>query len=135
MGVPLYRLTLSCNATSGQGEMQLAWSPAPQTGRTFFVSADGGPGISHELDGREKMGNGSTVTSGLAATGLKAPFAEKTLAISDLFPGEVVVFPMAELERDCAAGVGGLVLGITGSESSRRPLFQTLPERVFGPMF
>jgi hypothetical protein len=99
VGVPLYRLTLACNIASHEGEIQLAWSPAPQTDRTFFVSVDGSPGIPHQLVGREKMGNGSVVTSGLAAAALNAPLAEKTVAITDLFPGETVVFPLSDLDQ------------------------------------
>jgi hypothetical protein len=99
VGAPVYRLALGCNIASRQGEVQLTWSPKPQTDRTFFVSADGTPGIPHKLEGREKMGNGSVVTSGLAAATLNAPLALKTLTISDLFPGETVVFPLSALDQ------------------------------------
>ena len=99
-GMPLYRLILTCNIASHQGEIQLAWSPQPQTNRTFSVSADGNPGIPHKLEGREeKMGNGSAGTTGLAAATLHAPLPEKTLTITDLFPGETVVFPLADLDQ------------------------------------
>jgi hypothetical protein len=95
---PLYRLTLACNATSHKGEIQLTWSPAPQTNRTFSVSADGNAGIPQRLEGREeKMGNGTGLTSSSATAMLDAPLPEKTLTITDLFPGETVVFPVGEL--------------------------------------
>jgi hypothetical protein len=95
----LYRLILACNIASRQGEIQLTWSPQPQTNRTFSVSADGNPGIPHKLEGREeKMGNGSAATTGLAAATLNAPLPEKTLTITDLFPGETVVFPLGDLD-------------------------------------
>lgn len=97
---PLYRLTLSCNPASGQGEMQLTWSPAPQTDRTFSVAADGSAGIPHQLQGKEeKMGNGTNASTGLASAVLQTRMPEKTLAIADLFPGETVVFPMGELNQ------------------------------------
>jgi hypothetical protein len=99
VGLPLYRLALGCNTASRQGEIQLTWSPKPQTNRTFFVSADGTAGIPHQLEGREKMGNGSVVTSGLAAATLNAPLALETLTISNLFPGETVVFPLSDLDQ------------------------------------
>lgn len=97
---PVYRLTLACNIASRNGEIQLTWSPAPQTNRTFSVSADGNAGIPHRLEGREeKMGNGTALTTGLAAAMLNAPLPEKTLTITDLFPGETVVFPLGELDE------------------------------------
>ena len=99
-GMPLYRLILACNIATHQGEIQLAWSPQPQTNRTFSVSADGNPGIPHKLEGREeKMGNGSAGTTGLAAATLNAPLPEKTLTVTDLFPGETVVFPLGDLDQ------------------------------------
>lgn len=97
---PLYRLTLACDIASRKGEIQLTWSPAPQTDRTISVSADGNVAIPHRLEGREeKMGNGTPGTTGLAAAMLNLPLPEKTLTISDLFPGETVVFPLGELDR------------------------------------
>jgi hypothetical protein len=98
---PVYRLSLSCNAASRQGEIQLAWSPEPQTNRTFSVMADGNAAIPHKLEGKEeKMGNGAGTFSGVAAATLHTPLAEKTLTITDLFPGETVVFPLADLDQD-----------------------------------
>ena len=97
---PVYRLTLACNIANHKGEIQLTWSPAPQTNRTFSVSADGNAGIPHRLEGREeKMGNGTALSTGLAAVVLNAPLPEKTLTITDLFPGETVVFPLGELDQ------------------------------------
>jgi len=97
---PAYRLTLACNIASHQGEIQLTWSPEPQTNRTFSVSADGNTGIPHRLEGREeKMGNGTAGTSGLAAAMLNVPLPEKTFTITDLFPGETVVFPLGDLDQ------------------------------------
>jgi cytochrome c551/c552 len=97
---PVYRLTLACNVANQKGDIQLTWSPASQTSRTFSVSADGNAGIPHRLEGREeKMGNGTAAGTGLAAVMLSAPLPEKTLTINDLFPGETVVFPLAELDQ------------------------------------
>jgi hypothetical protein len=96
---PVYRLTLVCNVADYKGNIQLTWSPAPQTNRTFAVSADGNVGIPHKLEGREqKMGNGTAASTGLAAVVLNSPLPEKTLTINDLFPGETVVFPLGELD-------------------------------------
>ncbi|HYI93734.1 MAG TPA: hypothetical protein VEX68_09340 [Bryobacteraceae bacterium] len=95
---PVYRLTLTCNVATHNGEMQLTWSPEPQTDRTFLVSVDDDAGIPHKLEGREKkMGNGMTASTGLAASLLNAPLAKETLAVAGLFPGETVTFPLGDL--------------------------------------
>jgi len=62
---PIYRLTIACDAATHQGAMQLTWSPEPQTDRTFLVSNDGQAGVPHTLSGKEKMGNGTSGTSGV----------------------------------------------------------------------
>ncbi|HEX4133685.1 MAG TPA: hypothetical protein VHY84_03610 [Bryobacteraceae bacterium] len=109
---PLYRLTLDCNTATHQGDFQLSWSPAPQTNRTFSVSEDGNAGIPYKLDGREeKMGNGTAGTSGMAATKLNGPLPEKTLTVTDLFPGETVVFPLDNLDRTVRKQLAGCLSG------------------------
>ena len=96
---PVYRLTLACNTATRKGEIQLTWSPSPQTDRTFSVAADGNAEIPHRLEGKEEsMGNGTSASTGLAAAVLKAPLPQNTLTITDLFPGETVVFPLSELD-------------------------------------
>jgi hypothetical protein len=97
---PLYRFIVSCDGASREGEIQLAWSPEPQTNRTFFVSADGQPGITHTLVGQEKMGNGSAGTSGRASAMLHTPLPAKSLTITELFPTETVVFPLDALDPE-----------------------------------
>ncbi|MFN7925650.1 MAG: hypothetical protein U0Q16_36455 [Bryobacteraceae bacterium] len=94
---PLYRLTLACDTSSRMGEMQLTWSPEPQTDRTFTVSVDDGSPIEHRLSGRESMGNGSKGTTGRASALLNAPLAKSKLAVSDLFPREAIEFPLAAM--------------------------------------
>jgi hypothetical protein len=96
---PLYRLTLACDGDSPQGNIQLAWSPEPQTDRTFSVLADGQPGIAHQLVGQEKMGNGTAGVSGRASMTLNAPLPTKTLVVSDLFAGETATFPVDTLDQ------------------------------------
>ena len=64
---PVYRLLITCDASSGNGEMQLTWSPEPQTGRTLTASVDGRTTVEYRLEGRESMGNGASVQSGLAS--------------------------------------------------------------------
>jgi hypothetical protein len=96
---PLYRLALSCDSASRQPVVQLTWSPEPQTNRTFLVSADGQPGVAHTVSGQEKMGNGSTGVSGRASALLKVGLPLKALTVTDLFPGETVVFPIDALDQ------------------------------------
>jgi len=98
MDAPVYRLTMSCDTASHQGEMQMSWSPDPQTNRTFTVSADGATPVPQRVEGEEKMGNGTAGASGRASAKLNAPLAEKTFTVSDLFPGEQVDFPIGELD-------------------------------------
>jgi hypothetical protein len=95
----LYQLVIRCDTRTGEGEMQLAWSPVPQKGR-LRVSVDGVAPVSHKVEGSESMGNGSGVTAGPAATILfKAPTAlpVTSLTVSGLFPKEAVQFPFNEL--------------------------------------
>jgi hypothetical protein len=96
---PLYRLNMTCDETSRQGEIQLTWSPEPQTNRTFWVSVDGKTGLAHRLAGQEKMGNGTAGTSGRASAILLTPLPTKSISITDLFERETVVFPVDALDR------------------------------------
>ena len=48
--VPVYRLTLACDA-AGKGEVQLTWSPEPQTGRTITVVLDGKQTLEYRIEG------------------------------------------------------------------------------------
>jgi hypothetical protein len=95
---PIYRLTLACDSASRQGSIQLTWSPEPQTDRTFLVSGDGQPGLPHTLSGKEKMGNGTSGTSGRASATLRVGLPTQSLTIADLFPAETVVFPIDALD-------------------------------------
>ena len=94
-----YRLIVSCNVAARIGSMQLAWSPQPQRG-SLSASVDGSAAVSYPVEGSEKMGNGSkVVTQGVASLTMCLPLPAETLTITDLFPGETVVFPFANLTR------------------------------------
>ena len=86
-GRPLYRLTISCDTASSLGEVQLTWSPQPQIERSFSVSADGRPGISYTLG-----------KPALASQVLTPLLPERSLAVSNLFDGENVVFRVSDME-------------------------------------
>jgi len=51
------------------------------------------------LTGQEKMGNGTTGTSGRASAMLRVPLPAKSLTIAELFPGEAAVFPVDALDQ------------------------------------
>ena len=100
--LPVYRLRIACDSSSNKathaGEMQLTWSPEPQTGRSINISVDGNAPVEYKIEGKERMGNGGTVESGRASIFLtKLPLAKQTLTIRDLFPGERVEFPIGTL--------------------------------------
>jgi hypothetical protein len=104
----LYRLVLSCNAATHDGEMQLAWAPAPKIG-TLSATVDGKAPVIYKVEGAEKMGNGSQGTTGPAAISLyqskkdsqtpRILLPTKTLLIKDLFPNESVEFPFGDLSQ------------------------------------
>lgn len=99
---PLYRLTMTCNASSRAGEMQLTWSPQPETGSAMTASSDGAAPIAYAIEGKEVMGNGATVQSGHASVflsdGPRLAFPTASLTIRELFPGETVDFPVSTLD-------------------------------------
>ena len=106
----VYRLIASCNPATREGSVQLAWSPVPRSG-TFTASVDGNAAVTLRAEGSEKMGNGSgVVLNGLAALTLSdskggLPLPAESLTIGDLFPGETITFPFANLPRDARRGL------------------------------
>jgi hypothetical protein len=103
--VPVYRLKMVCQPLTGSGEMQLTWSPQPQTGRTMTASVDGDTPVDYRIEGKESMGNGGTAETGHASVvlsngrGRKLTLAHQTMTIRELFPGEAVEFPFFQLDR------------------------------------
>ncbi len=92
-----YRLVVSCDAGSRDGGVQLSWAPSPRNG-TVKASVDGGSPLAYKVEGTETMGNGGAGTTGHAAVMLEGlPLPVRTLTISELFPGETVVFPFEQL--------------------------------------
>lgn len=107
---PLYRVKLACNPATGAGDIQLTWSPQPQTGRTMTAAADANTPVEYKIEGEESMGNGASVQTGRASvlltggTGGKLPLPRRSLIIRDLFPGEIVEFPFADLTARAELG-------------------------------
>jgi len=96
----LYRLTLTCNSDTRKGEIQVAWSPdVPQQGAAVSAVVDGKAKFQYTVEGHEKMGNGSDVTSGPGALVLSAmPLPDRTLTVSNIFRSDIVEFPFNELD-------------------------------------
>jgi hypothetical protein len=109
---PVYRMLITCDALTGVGEMQLTWSPEPRTGQTMTASVDGKTPVEYRIEGRESMGNGASVQSGLASvvlssgTGRRLALAQESLIIRDLFPGETVEFSFADLDKKVHSELG-----------------------------
>ncbi len=107
--LPVYRLKMICSPITGIGEMQLTWSPQPQTGRTMFASVDGNASGEYKIEGQESMGNGTTMQTGHASMllgdgkGGKPPLANQLLTVSEIFPGETVDFPFSQLDPKARA--------------------------------
>jgi hypothetical protein len=96
-----YRLIVTCDAATQQGDVQLAWSPMPKRG-TFTTLIDGEITVTHKAEGSETMGNGSKVEAGPASLRLfqsrsTAKLPTRSLRISELFPGEAIEFPFDQL--------------------------------------
>jgi len=100
-----------CNLSSGVGQIQLTWSPQPQTGRTMTTSADGNAPLEYRIEGNESMGNGATVQSGHASVvlsnGGKLGLPNQSLTIRELFPGEIVDFPFSNLDPNARNDLRG----------------------------
>jgi hypothetical protein len=104
-----YRLIASCDVATRRGFLQVAWSPLPQRG-TLAVSVDGSGVVNYPLGGDMAaliLPGSENDTAG----GSLLP--AETLTITDLFPGETVVFPFANLPLNarqefqaCFAGAG-----------------------------
>ena len=95
--VESYRLVLTCDTTSREGHVEMAWSPVPTVGR-FSVIADGTEFGPYSVEGKESMGNGVGSSNGLAAFRFPdslLPF--RSLVVRDLFPNETVEFSFSSL--------------------------------------
>jgi hypothetical protein len=106
---PLYRVKVTCKQSTGAGEIELTWSPQPQTGRTMTASVDGARPLEYKIEGQESMGNGGTAQTGHASIFLsdgkarKLTLPNRSLIIRELFSGETVEFPFSELDKKVRA--------------------------------
>jgi hypothetical protein len=101
----LWRLTVSCSASTHEGEIKLFWSPGgPERDQEMVAAIDGNGEFKFRADGTERMGTGGTTNSGslvLFATAPKFGMAlpAKTLTMSNLIDNETVAFPFADLPQ------------------------------------
>jgi hypothetical protein len=111
----MYRLVLTCNAAAREGAMQLAWSPVPKRG-TLAIAADNQPSTNYTVDGTERMGNGTSATTGPAAyvfarfggsADKRIQLPKRTLTASQLFAGETVTFPFDQLSTAARNALSG----------------------------
>ncbi|MEX0618671.1 MAG: hypothetical protein WDZ76_12250 [Pseudohongiellaceae bacterium] len=103
-----YRLALTCDASSGEGEIMLSWSPMPAHG-TLEAVVDGDSPIEFVLDQWESMANGdpgrsppSSVMlagSGMSDTHTSLVMPQSTLEISGPLPTDTVAFSFRELAQ------------------------------------
>lgn len=115
----LYRLTLTCQAETRAGEMQIAWSPdVPENGRVASVVVDRQPKRTFKVEGFEKMGTGAGM-SGPGAARLystapdpkspQLPLPESSLTIASLFGNESVTFSFDGLPPDARRDLANCV--------------------------
>jgi hypothetical protein len=97
----LYRLSLTCRAETGEGEMRVAWAPgSPNASQEISAVVDRKTARTYKNDGHETMGNTGTGNSGPGDIVLRAtPLPDQTLTVSNLVGGETVVFPFAGLSQ------------------------------------
>lgn len=99
----VYRLVVACNPATGSGEVRLSWSPRAQTDRILSIGLDDQRQREYTLTGKESMGNGSALLSGLGSLvlckgGEDFFLPKRSLTVRGLFDGETVVFPFSELD-------------------------------------
>ena len=92
----LYRLVLSCNPATRQGDIQLSWAPNAANG-TLVAALDDKATESYAVEGTESMGDGQAAKALRAAVKLRAVMPAKSLTVSNLFPNQKVVFPFDTL--------------------------------------
>jgi hypothetical protein len=79
------------------------------------VALDGKPPAAYPVEGTERMGNGTTTTTGPAAfviarfggSGSRIELPKRTLTATGLFAGETVTFPFDELAAPARQALSG----------------------------
>jgi len=93
----VYRFAITCRADVHEGEIKLGWAPGnPEEGRPMSVAVDGKAALTYKAEGGERQGNGK---SGPGSVILPIALPTQTLTVSNVFPGETVVFPFGDLPQ------------------------------------
>jgi hypothetical protein len=93
-----YRLKLTCRGDTHEGEIQLAWANGvPDEGHAFSLAVDGKAPLSYKAEGGAKQGNGKYGPGSVILNAL--PLPAQTLTVSEVFPGETIVFPFDGLTQ------------------------------------
>jgi hypothetical protein len=96
----MFRLVVTCNSSTREGDMQLAWAPLPKTG-SLSATFDRETTLTYNVEGRERMGNGSPAITGPAAVSLyrsgKMTLPLRMLTIQSDFQTAALEFPFSEL--------------------------------------
>ena len=109
--VESYRLVLTCDELSRQGQVQLAWSPVPTVG-TFSIVVDDTVRGPYTVDGKEAMGNGVGSSNGLASFQFPTPaLPSHRLLIRNLFPNETVEFSFNDLPSAASRALAPCLAG------------------------
>ncbi|MGO9259878.1 MAG: hypothetical protein ACLQU1_26735 [Bryobacteraceae bacterium] len=97
----MYRLTLTCHVDTHEAEMQLAWAPGdvPQTGGAMSAAVDGKVPSTYTVDQGEGAAILYATKQNFGVPKFAMPLPAQTLTISNLFPGETVVFPFGGLTQ------------------------------------
>jgi hypothetical protein len=90
----MYRLSLTCDSATHDGEMIVAFGPgSPGKGTILAAAVDGGAATTYDLFEIEKtMFHGATGKSGTGAVRLAPVLPQRTLTISNVFANETVEF-------------------------------------------
>lgn len=94
-----YRLLISCGPEGQKGVVQLAWSPEAQIG-SLTAAADGAAGVRYAVGGPPAL---AAIELSEGRNDYALP--KQSLRVKDLFPGETVVFPFADLPHSARQGL------------------------------
>lgn len=95
----MYRMVVTCNAATRQGEMQLSWAPGPRLG-TLSAIVDGEATFTYKVESAKTMGAAiSLYESGKDFQTPAMVLPMQTLGVNDFFPNESVEFPFEGLTQ------------------------------------
>jgi len=104
-GAPgLYRVIATCNRSTQEGAIQVAWSPVAKGG-TLLAAVDGNPATRYPAQSPEGAGLMPQEPAALVLSRL--PLPTESLTVSGIFDGEAATFPFAKLPTDAREQLSG----------------------------